>query len=57
MLKKFALGTAIVLVTASASLAASQTYPRNSGSTIYNPAPIVETCSLRVAFPQCSQGF
>jgi hypothetical protein len=56
MLKKFAFGTAIVLVTASASLAATQVQPRTGSQTIYNPSPIVERCSIRVAFPQCSEG-
>jgi hypothetical protein len=53
MLKKFAFGTAIVLMTASASLAATQIHPRSGSHTIYNPAPIVETCGLRVTSPQC----
>jgi hypothetical protein len=56
MLKKFAFGTAIVTVTASASLAAAQVHPRIGGQTIYNPVPIVESCTIRVTYPQCSEG-
>ena len=53
MLKKFALGTAIVLMTASASLAGTQIHPRSGSHTIYNPAPIVEICSHGATSPHC----
>jgi hypothetical protein len=53
MLKKFAFGTAIVLMTASASLAATQIHPRSGSRTVYNPAPIVEICHVGATSPQC----
>lgn len=60
MLTKIAYGTAVVLVTASASLAASEIHPRSGSHTIYNPIPIVTQprsgCDFRMAFPSCSEG-
>jgi hypothetical protein len=60
MLTKVAFGVAIILSTASVSLAATHVQPSNGGQTIYNPAPTVtypvENCSTRVTFPSCSEG-
>jgi hypothetical protein len=60
MLTKVAFGLAIVLASASVSMAASPVQPRNDGRTIYIPAPTVtypvDSCDVRVAFPSCSGG-
>lgn len=60
MITKAALGLAIVLGAASISQAATQTHTRTGNHNVYNPAPAVEnlfgSCSVRVAFPACSEG-
>jgi hypothetical protein len=60
MLTKVAFGLAIVLASASVSLAATHFQPRYHSQTIYNPAPTVtypvESCDIHVLFPSCSEG-
>lgn len=58
MITRTALGLVLVIATASGALAAH----KSANQSAYDPAPIVrqvhpvDGCSLRVAFPACSEG-
>jgi hypothetical protein len=57
MLAKVAFGLAVVLASASVSIAATHVKPRTNGRKIHIPAPVtypVENCNVRVPFPSCS---
>jgi hypothetical protein len=56
MLTKVAFGLAIVLASASVSLAATHVHRNHGQTTVSTVTYPVENCDIRVTFPSCSGG-